>query len=56
MITRKAKQFEHTLSRRSLLLAGGQVALTSALVGRLFYLQIMESSRYEALSNRNRFD
>jgi penicillin-binding protein 2 len=56
MITRKAKQFEHTLSRRSFLLTGGQIALTSALVGRLFYLQIIESNRYEALSNRNRFD
>lgn len=56
MITRKAKQFERSLSRRSLLIGGGQVLLTSVLVGRLFYLQVMESSEYEALSDKNRFD
>ncbi len=56
MITRKAKQFERSVSRRSLLIGGGQVLLTSVLVGRLFYLQVMESSEYEALSDKNRFD
>ena len=56
MITRKAKQFERSLSRRSLLIGGGQAVLTSLLVGRLFYLQVVESSQYEALSDRNRFD
>ena len=56
MMARKAKQLEYTLSRRSLLLGGLQVGLTSALVGRLFYLQAIESSRYEDLSKRNRFD
>lgn len=56
MITRKAKQFERSLSRRSLLVGGGQLLLTSALVGRLFYLQVVASREYEALSDRNRFD
>ena len=55
-MARKAKQLEYTLSRRSLLFGGLQVGLTSALVGRLFYLQAIESSRYEDLSKSNRFD
>ena len=55
-MARKARQLEHMLSRRSLLLGGVQVGLTSALVGRLFYLQAIESNRYEDLSKRNRFD
>jgi penicillin-binding protein 2 len=56
MITRKAKKFERSLSRRALLTGGGQALVTSVLVGRLFYLQVLESSEYEALSDRNRFD
>ena len=35
----RARQF----TRRALLLAGGQAALLSALVGRMYYLQVLQS-------------
>ena len=33
-------------TRRALLLGGGQVALLSALVGRMYYLQVLEADRH----------
>jgi penicillin-binding protein 2 len=43
-----------TFSRRSVLLGGSQVALLSALVGRLYYLQVVESDQYAVLADDNR--
>ncbi|MEE1562449.1 MAG: penicillin-binding protein 2, partial [Alphaproteobacteria bacterium] len=43
-------------SRRAALLGGGQVLLFSALVGRLYYLQITESDRYTMLAEDNRIN
>jgi penicillin-binding protein 2 len=44
------KQF----SRRAALLAGGQAVLISALVGRMYFLQVIESKRYKTLADENR--
>ncbi|MBN1783893.1 MAG: penicillin-binding protein 2 [Alphaproteobacteria bacterium] len=44
-----------TFSRRTLLLGGGKFILLSALLGRVFYLQVVESKKYKHLSNRNSF-
>jgi len=41
-------------TRRAVLLGGAQLALASALVGRLYYLQVMEADRYKKLSESNR--
>jgi len=41
-------------SRRAALLGGGQALLFSALVGRLYYLQITEADRYTMLAEDNR--
>lgn len=41
-------------SRRAALLGGGQALLFSALVGRLYYLQVIESNRYVMLAEDNR--
>ena len=41
-------------TRRSLMLGGIQVGLVSALVGRLYYLQVLEADRYEMLADENR--
>lgn len=41
-------------TRRTALLAGGQVALTVALAGRMYYLQVIESERYGILADENR--
>jgi penicillin-binding protein 2 len=41
-------------SRRAVLLGGAQLGLCSALVGRLYYLQVIEADRYNKLSEENR--
>ena len=41
------------LSRRALLLAGGQAGLALLLVGRMYKLQILEAARYQLLSEKN---
>ena len=43
-----------TFSRRSALLVGGQGLLLSALVSRLYYLQVMRSEEYRMLADENR--
>ncbi len=44
------------LSRRSLLLGSGQVVLMSALVGRLYELQVLETRRFSTLAEENRIN
>ena len=41
-------------TRRTALLAGGQAALTLALAGRMYYLQVIEAERYGILADENR--
>ncbi|PCJ58902.1 MAG: penicillin-binding protein 2 [Rhodospirillaceae bacterium] len=43
-------------SRRAAMLAGGKLVLASALVGRLYYLQVIESDRYVTLAEENRIN
>ncbi|MCH9019788.1 MAG: penicillin-binding protein 2 [Proteobacteria bacterium] len=43
-----------TFNRRTALLAGGKLVLLSALVGRLYYLQVVQSDRYAMLADENR--
>ena len=42
------------LTRRAVLLGGGKLGLISLLVGRLYYLQIVEANRYTVLAEENR--
>src|SRR3954470_21479332 len=44
------------LTRRALLLAGGQAAALAALGGRMYYLQVLESDRYRTLADENRIN
>lgn len=44
------------LTRRAAMLAGGKVVLLSALVGRMYYLQVVESSKYTMLAEDNRIN
>jgi penicillin-binding protein 2 len=44
------KQF----SRRTAMLAGGKAVLLTALVGRMYYLQVIQADRYKTLSEDNR--
>ncbi len=41
-------------TRRAAILAGGQFTLLSMLVGRMYYLQIIESDQYKMLAEENR--
>ena len=43
-------------NRRAALLAGGQFGLLTALVGRMYYLQVVESERYHMLAEENRIN
>lgn len=45
---------QKVFSRRVALLAGGKFALLSALVGRMYYLQVIESDQYQMLAEENR--
>ncbi len=44
------------LSRRSAILAGGQVALVGTLAGRLYQLQVFERDRYRVMADENRIN
>jgi penicillin-binding protein 2 len=41
-------------NRRAMILGGGQAALVTTLIGRMYYLQVMESDRYKTLADGNR--
>lgn len=45
---------ERLFTRRTLLLGAGQAALFSALVGRIYYLQVLESGRFRTMAEENR--
>jgi penicillin-binding protein 2 len=44
------------LTRRALLLAGGQLALLGTLAGRLYYLQVVQADRYAMQADENRIN
>ena len=44
------------LTRRAILLAGGQVALLATVAGRLYYLQVLEANRFGMLADENRIN
>ncbi len=45
---------EEVFSRRAILIGGAQIFLLTSLLGRLGWLQIVETSHYQKLSERNR--
>ncbi len=45
-----------TFARRALVLGGGKALLLSALVGRMYYLQVLEADRYATLAEENRIN
>ncbi len=45
-----------SFTRRALFLAGGQAVLLTALAGRMYYLQVLESDRYATLAEENRIN
>ncbi len=43
-------------NRRMAILAGGKLVLFSVLIGRMYYLQVIESERYQTLADENRIN
>ncbi len=56
MMVNRDSEWVRMFNRRAAVLAGGQAALISALVGRLYYLQVVESDRYVMLAEDNRIN
>jgi penicillin-binding protein 2 len=48
------QQVQRTFTRRVAMLGGGQAVLLGALVGRMYYLQVMETDRYRLMAEQNR--
>jgi len=42
------------LTRRTAMVAGGQLVLTATLVGRMYYLQVMRADKYKMMAEENR--
>lgn len=53
MITRDGDKGK-MLTRRAAMLAGSELFLSSVLLGRMYYLQVLESDRYKTLAEENR--
>lgn len=56
MMVNRDSDWTRMFNRRAAVLAGGQGLLVSALVGRLYYLQVVESDRYVMLAEDNRIN
>jgi penicillin-binding protein 2 len=56
MMVNRDSDWVRMFNRRAAVLAGGQGLLVSALVGRLYYLQVVESDRYVMLAEDNRIN
>lgn len=47
---------QRLFNRRMAILAGGKALLLSALVGRMYYLQVIEADKYRTLADENRIN
>lgn len=55
-INRRDNDLQRVFTRRALLLGTAQLGLFGALVGRLYYLQVMEAHKYHLLAEENRIN
>ena len=53
-MSRFKKTGQDFLTRRAAILGGGMTLLSSALLGRMYYLQVVNGKEYELLANENR--
>jgi penicillin-binding protein 2 len=56
MMQKKDNERAKLLTRRALLVGGGQAAALAALSGRMYYLQVVEADRYKVLADENRIN
>lgn len=54
MATKDDLSRERLFTRRALLLGAGQAGLMAVLAGRIYYLQVVESSRFQTMAEENR--
>ncbi len=55
-MNRRDNDLQRIFSRRALLLGSAQLALFGVLAGRLYYLQVIESDKYQLLAEENRIN
>jgi penicillin-binding protein 2 len=55
-MNRRDNDLQRVFTRRALLLGTAQLGLFGALIGRLYYLQVMESDKYTLLAEENRIN
>lgn len=55
-VTERDMERQRLVSRRALILGGGQLALFGALIGRMYYLQVEQADRYATLADENRIN
>ena len=55
MLNRGEDQYR-VFSRRAAILVGGKAVLLSALIGRMYYLQVIEADRYQLMAEENRIN
>ena len=55
-MNRQEVERRRSFTRRAAVLAGGKLALMSLLGGRLYYLQVVEASKYRVLADENRIN
>ena len=53
---KEQKELSSIMTRRMLMVGGGQLVFGALLVGRLYQLQISQTDNYRRLSDRNQFD
>src|SRR3546814_1815468 len=56
MLKASEQNTQRIFTRRSLVLAAGQLGLVGTLAARLYYLQVVEANRYSLLSRENQFN
>lgn len=56
MITKRTREYNAVLNRRSLIIGGIQGLVVGGLAARLYYLQLVEGKQYSRLSDRNKYD
>jgi len=56
MIINRDSDRTRLFNRRAAVLGGGQALMISALVGRMYYLQVIEADRYRMLAEENRIN
>lgn len=56
MLKDRDQERQKVFTRRALLLGGAQLGMVGALLGRLYYLQVVEADRYRVLADDNRIN